>query len=107
MTDLPVLDPIFHQPVRTRLAVLLRQKEFSFAQLKSALTITDGNLDAHMKKLSGAGYVHSRIVLEGRPHSRYSLSPSGCVAFDAYVNALRQILDTKAEDGSSDSKTGS
>lgn len=89
---LPKLDPVFHQPVRTRLAALMRRGELSFAELKAALQITDGNLDAHMKKLTMAGYVHSRMVLEGRPHTRYRLSPSGTDAFDAYVAALRMVI---------------
>lgn len=90
---LPQLDPVFHQQVRTRLAALLRHEEFSFAELKAALHITDGNLDAHMKKLTSAGYVHSRMVLEGRPHTRYQLSPSGADAFDSYAAALQAILN--------------
>ncbi|MEM7057159.1 MAG: transcriptional regulator [Pseudomonadota bacterium] len=92
MTPVPHLDPVFHQPVRTRLAALLRRNEQSFAELKVALEITDGNLDAHMKKLTAAGYVHSRMVLEGRPHTRYQLSPSGVLAFDAYREALQTVL---------------
>ena len=96
-TPLPKLDPIFHQPVRTRLAVLMRGAEHSFAQLKAALQITDGNLDAHMKKLTAAGYVHSRMVLEGRPHTRYQLSPSGITAFDVYKAALLHVLSAKID----------
>ena len=45
MNELPNLDPTFHQPVRTRLAVLLSQGPVSFSKLKGALQITDGNLD--------------------------------------------------------------
>jgi len=96
-STLPQLDPIFHQQVRTRLAVLLRWGEISFAELKTSLQITDGNLDAHMKKLTAAGYVHSRMVLEGRPHTRYQLSPSGKEAFDSYAAALRVVLDKGIE----------
>ena len=98
MTEpLPQLDPLFHQPVRTRLAALLRQGEHSFAELKIALQITDGNLDAHMKKLTKAGYVHSRMVLDGRPHTRYQLSPSGSSAFDTYAKNARIILNLQAK----------
>lgn len=89
---LPHLDPVFHQQVRTRLAILLRRREHSFAELKAALQITDGNLDAHLKKLTAAGYVHNRMVFEGRPHTRYQLSPSGKEAFDSYAMALHTVL---------------
>ena len=87
----PIPDPIFHQSVRTRLALLLFTHEPSFAQLKAALSITDGNLDAHLKKLSAAGYLHSRMVLEGRPHTVYQLSESGAEAFGLYLESLRRI----------------
>lgn len=93
MSDLPSLDPVFHQPVRTRLAALLRSEAHSFSQLKSGLQITDGNLDAHLRKLSAAGYLHSRMVLEGRPHTIYQLSETGTEAFDEYVVNLERLID--------------
>lgn len=87
----PVPDPVFHQSVRTRLALLLFVGEPSFSQLKAALSITDGNLDAHLKKLSAAGYLHSRMVSEGRPHTVYRLSDSGMQAFETYRDGLEEI----------------
>ncbi|MEM9228745.1 MAG: transcriptional regulator [Pseudomonadota bacterium] len=87
----PILDPIFHQTVRTRLALLLFLGEISFSELKAALSTTDGNLDAHLRKLSGAGYLHSRMVLDGRPHTVYRLSESGMEAFSRYLDVLRAI----------------
>ncbi len=92
MTKLATLDQAFHQPVRTRLAALLYQEPKSFSQLKAELEITDGNLDAHLRKLSGAGYLHSEMVVEGRPHTVYELSASGTAAFKLYIEALTQII---------------
>ena len=92
MAGLPKLDPLFHQPVRTRLAALLSIEAHSFSQLKSELGITDGNLDAHLRKLSGAGYLHSQMVLKDRPHTIYQLSDSGKEAFDAYIEAIGMII---------------
>ena len=91
ITPPPFLDPIFHQQVRTRLALALYVGEPSFSHLKQALSITDGNLDAHLKKLSGAGFLHSRMVVEGRPHTVYQLSETGVTAFESYLAALRSI----------------
>lgn len=93
MSPRPELDPLFHQPTRTRLAFLLAQQSRSFAQLKSELALTDGNLDAHLRRLSAAGYLHSRMVVDGRPRTLYELSPSGRQAFMAYVAALRVWLE--------------
>lgn len=90
---LPNLDPVFHQPVRTRLALHLFLQEPSFSELKSALSITDGNLDAHLKKLSAAGFLHSQMVIEGRPHTLYRLSESGVEAFNCYLSFLRLICE--------------
>ena len=53
----PELDPILHQPVRTRIAAYLATRgETTFTELKQALAITDGNLEAHLKKLVAASY---------------------------------------------------
>tara|TARA_R110000772_G_scaffold87094_18_gene181874 strand:+ start:1506 stop:1808 length:303 start_codon:yes stop_codon:yes gene_type:complete len=92
MADLPKLDPVFHQIVRTRLVILLSAKPHSFSGLKSELDITDGNLDAHLRKLSSTGYLHSRMVLEGRPHTIYELSDSGKEAFHHYIAALGVLV---------------
>jgi len=93
MQDLPALDPVFHQIVRTHLASLLSAGSCSFTELKNRLRLTDGNLDAHLRKLSAAGYLHSRMVVKGRPQTIYSFSPSGKRAFAAYVSRLRAIID--------------
>jgi predicted ArsR family transcriptional regulator len=92
VTDLPELDSVFHQPVRTRLGVLLSHGPRSFSQLKLELQITDGNLDAHLRKLSAAGYLHSEMIFEGRPRTDYGLSSSGSKAFARYVRDLRRLI---------------
>lgn len=92
LSDLPIAEPVFHQSVRTRLALVLNAREASFSELKTMLEITDGNLDAHLRKLSAAGYLHSRMVTDGRPHTRYRLSESGAEAFARYVGVLRTYI---------------
>ncbi len=93
MTGLPKFDRMFHQAVRTRLAALLYRDASSFSDLKAALAITDGNLDAHLRKLSAAGYLHSEMQVEGRTRTVYSLSPSGMDAFEDYLDALDELLE--------------
>jgi DNA-binding MarR family transcriptional regulator len=92
MKRAPVLNPVFHQTLRTRIAALLSVRAYSFSELKSALGVTDGNLDAHLRKLSSAGYLHSRMVLTERPKTIYDLSPSGKRAFADYLVALKAII---------------
>ena len=50
---------------RPNLAILLYGRTLSVADLKRQLGITDGNLDAHLKKLASSGYLESHMVLEG------------------------------------------
>ena len=57
----------------------------SFAELKSALQLTDGNLSVHARKLEDAGYVSCRKGFDGRvPRTEYRLTPSGRRAFERY-----------------------
>ena len=90
----PKLDPLLHQPVRTRIAAFLAARgETTFSELKKALEISDGNLDSHMKKLVSSDYIIVRKVEgKGRPQSFYSLSEKGSAAFKAYVTALQAML---------------
>lgn len=91
--ELPGLDPVFHQVVRTRLGGLLNAGACSFTELKTRLGVTDGNLDAHLRKLSAAGYLHSRMEVKERPQTVYSFSPSGKRAFAAYLRSLKAVID--------------
>ena len=90
------LNPILHQPVRTRMVAYLSARgETTFTELKKASDITDGNLDAHMKKLVGAGYVATRREEGGgRPQTFYELTDAGQAAFREYVKALLSLLRT-------------
>jgi predicted ArsR family transcriptional regulator len=93
-----MLNPILHQPVRTRMvAFLAGRDEATFTELKKAIGITDGNLDAHMKKLFGVGYVASRRETDaGRPQTFYTLTADGTKAFRQYVKELQTLLGLAA-----------
>jgi len=94
----PSLDPVLHQPVRTRLAAFLAARgEATFSELKAALETTDGNLDSHIKKLTAAGYLLTHKQQgEGRPQTLYALSHTGMTAFAHYVQTLNALLDPEA-----------
>lgn len=93
MKSPPTLDPLLHQPVRTRVVgLILTNQEISFSELKRSLQVTDGNLDAHLRKLTAAGYLHSRLVCADRPYTLYSLSRSGQKAVSAYLRNLHTLL---------------
>jgi DNA-binding MarR family transcriptional regulator len=89
-----VLDPLFHQPARTRIAAFLAARErASFSELKRTTGLTDGNLDAHLKKLIEAGYVDSsELPSTGRSQTAFGLTETGRREFVSYVEALRDLL---------------
>jgi len=88
------LDALLHQPLRTQLvAFLAGAGEQTFSDLKRQLAVSDGNLDAHLKKLLAAGYVAARKESgSGRPQSYFVLTDSGLAALQAYVLALQRLL---------------
>lgn len=88
------LDPLLHQPLRTQLvAFLAGAGEQTFSDLKRQLGVSDGNLDAHLKKLLAADYVAVRKETgHGRPQSFFVLTPGGLAALQNYVQALQRLL---------------
>ena len=95
------LDPLLHQPVRTRLAAYIAARgEATFNELKQALDATDGNLEGHVKKLVAAGYLSaSKSKGSGRPQTLYRLTPAGLAAFNHYVSALQRLFPELTGEG--------
>jgi DNA-binding MarR family transcriptional regulator len=92
----PSLDPVLHQPVRTRLVAFLAGRgEATFNEIKQAIAVTDGNLDSHIKKLVAARYLTSRkdSGTDSRTQTFYALTRLGAVQFKKYVAALQEVLD--------------
>ncbi len=94
------LDPILHQPIRTRLtAYLAARGETTFTELKQVLEVTDGNLEGHIKKLLSAGYLLARKQQgRGRPQTLYLLSEQGREALQAYIQTLQALFPEPASD---------
>ena len=90
-----MLDPILHQPVRTRIVAWLSSHgESTFTEIKELLAVTDGNLEAHLKKLIQAKYVEKRRQVGfGRPQTFYRLSENGRKKFKLYVHHLHKLLN--------------
>lgn len=88
------LDPLLHQPLRTQIAAYLAGSgEATFSDLRRLLDVSDGNLDAHLKKLLAAGYVEARKCRgSGRPQTIYALTPAGREALRGYVAALQGLI---------------
>ncbi len=75
------------------MAFLAARDEATFKELKAAIGVTDGNLDAHLKKLLAADYIRSRKEGgDGRNQTFFSLTRKGNAAFRHYVQALETLL---------------
>jgi DNA-binding transcriptional ArsR family regulator len=89
------IDAVIHERVRLAIvSALAVAPELSFNELKSMLSLTDGNLSAHSRTLDDAGYIIIEKTFRGRrPHTTMRLSPKGRKAFERYVETLRQIIE--------------
>jgi len=94
---MPDLDPIIHQPVRLQIMAALTalpgDAQMEFVALRKMLSLTDGNLSVHLRKLEDAGYVRVDKAFVGRkPRTFITATPAGRAAFDAHVQALQAII---------------
>ncbi len=92
------LDAIIHQPVRLQimaaLTALPADAQLDFVALRKMLSLTDGNLSVHLRKLEDAGYVAMEKAFVGRkPRTYIAATPAGRRAFAAHVQALQEILN--------------
>ena len=90
----PGIDKLIHE--RTRLAImssLAAVESLSFADLKTLLQASDGNLSVHARKLEQAGYVDATKYFDGRtPKTRFRLTPSGREALASYLDHMERII---------------
>lgn len=92
----PHFDEVIHAPIRLRICGLLSASDsVRFDVLRDTLGISDATCSKHLKTLADAGYV----AIEKKPGltRRYpitwvSLTGQGLAAFNAHVEALRQIV---------------
>jgi DNA-binding transcriptional ArsR family regulator len=90
----PKLDKLLHTPVRLGIVSILRRGPLSFAELKSVLATTDGNLSIHAQKLEAAGYVTCTKAFRGRvPRTRYRVTQKGRRALVTYLADMETILE--------------
>ncbi|HHD79770.1 MAG TPA: transcriptional regulator [Epsilonproteobacteria bacterium] len=90
-----MFDPLLHQGIRSRLvSLLITNDELPFKALKEALGVTDGNLSSHLSKLEKEEYIMIEKTFEGkRPKTVVKIAPAGRVAFEAYIEALKQFIE--------------
>ncbi|MDQ7793803.1 MAG: transcriptional regulator [bacterium] len=83
-----------HEPVRLALMSALDGREADFTFLKTHLSLTDGNLLFHLRKLETAGYVVARTLrVDVRRLTFYSLTDSGQRALEHYRALMKVLLE--------------
>jgi DNA-binding MarR family transcriptional regulator len=91
------LDSIIHQPARLQIMSALCQlregTRVDFTYLKDSLSLTDGNLGAHLATLETKGYIAvDKEFVARRPKTFVAVTPAGRAAFAKHVAALQSIL---------------
>lgn len=89
------LNKLFHQPLRTKIAVLLAQNlEVDFSTLKSSLEVTDGLLGSHLKELTSAEYVaFEKSIIGSKSKTKYRLTKLGRNKFRQYLADLKELTE--------------
>ena len=93
------LNTIIHQPVRLRIMAILMALDFDeqvdFTFLKKHLSLTDGNLGAHLSKLEDAGYIDlEKTFVNKKPKTYVGLTGTGRDTFTEYIQALNRIIES-------------
>ncbi len=90
----PDLDKVIHERVRLAIvSALAVNQALSFNELKSLLTITDGNLSVHARKLEDAGYIDCQKSFAGRvPKTEYRLTAAGRRALERYLAHMEALI---------------
>lgn len=91
------LDAVIHQPVRLQIMAALsrlrNREQVDFSFLKEKLSLTDGNLGAHLLTLEQAGYIAvEKTFVARRPKTFVAATPKGRQAFAGHVAALQTLL---------------
>ena len=88
------LDRVIHERIRLGVVSALAVNEsLTFTELKRLLSVTDGNLSVHTRKLEEAGYIDCSKGFEGRiPRTEYRLTDEGRKALEKYLAHMEAII---------------
>jgi len=93
------LNRIVHE--RTRLAIvssLAVNSSLTFSELKQLLSVSDGNLSVHARKLEDAGYITCTKSFSGRlPKTEFRLTAAGRKALERYLDHMEALIRATRE----------
>lgn len=77
---------------------LFVNRQAPLSKLRADLELTPGNAATHLNRLTEAGYVESRRVLQGIFEVRVFITDRGADAFKSYIEQLRTFIDQVPRD---------
>ncbi len=88
------LDKILEHRVRLQIMSVLMANAYSdFNSLKELLSITDGNLAAHLKTLEREKYISiSKSFINRKPNTKYKVTEKGKSAFRKHLDVLEELI---------------
>ncbi len=88
-------EPMITAPCRLGiLAALVPGKPVSFTQLKSATSLSDGNLHVQTRKLAEVGYIEIKKITRGqRSLTEFRITEVGLERLRLHVIKLQKVLD--------------
>ena len=95
------LDRLIHE--RTRLGILsalAAASPLTFIELKRQLSLTDGNLSVHARRLEEAGHITCTKSFAGRlPRTEFALTRHGRQALERYLSHMEAVIKAARRSG--------
>ena len=87
-------DRLIHERMRLAIISALAVNDaLSFAELKTILKTSDGNLSVHARKLEDAGYISCTKTFEERtPRTEYAITDKGRKALEKYLDQMEALI---------------
>lgn len=76
------------------MAALYKARRIGHVALRDRLSLTDGNVATHVRRLESEGYLRASRALSGVSFVVvYDITPAGADAFKRYLAALADLVD--------------
>ena len=88
------LDPLIHQPIRTKIMTYLASVgESDYVSIKKALKLSDGHMSTHIKKLTEANYIEfKKEFIDNKPKTTYWISSDGKKKYKEYIASIKKLI---------------
>ncbi|MEM6804708.1 MAG: transcriptional regulator [Bacteroidota bacterium] len=89
------LNPIIHSQLRLAIiSYLVTKGNSDFKELKEVCKASSGNLSVQLKKLEEAKYIEiTKGFMNNYQHTAVKITQEGILAFEEYVNVIKNYLN--------------